>query len=367
MHAELEERPVLVPPPFGRLPQRIDFPMHLLDEQTLRCAPDDDDRERTLSLTDRKVPFLLLYQSLVRLGCTPDRYAPGESDLGIYWTAKQIAEADRDRAIVMEVAWLPRWYYQVSPTGSNALGHYADSFKYSPLSGEQEASVLTHMAKMQNTFARSVNSANVERLRRTLPPEFVLFALQLANDFNLKHSGTAFSRFYSPLDEQSMALAQACVDATHGVRGILPIVFRQHPSDRNPGMHDRLRGADFVIDKTDRVSCHDIFATGRCKAVISINSNTAHEAAAWGIPSICLGRLIWRDAGHAPFAGSLEALDSVIGSSPLDDRRVLSYLSHLLRHQWTLADFQQPQMVEALLLTRGRCEPAALRQAIGLN
>lgn len=368
MSAELAERarPATVSP-LATLPRRITFPMHLLDEATPRCAPDAANRDRTLSLTDRKAPFLLLYQSLVRLGCRPDRYAPGEADLGIYWTAKQIPEVDRGRAIVMEVAWLPRWHYQVSPDGSNALGHYAETFRPTPLRPAQDAQVRSHMARMRTLFTASVNPANVERLRRTLPPAFVLFALQLANDFNLKHSGSDFARFHSADDAQTIALAQACVDSTRSLRHTLPIVFRQHPADPNPGMHGHLEGADFVIDKSDDVSCHDIFATGRCQAVVSINSNTTHEAAAWGIPSICLGRLIWQDASLAPFAGRLEDLGSVVGTSPLDDPRVLAYLHHLLRHQWTLSDFQQPQIVETLLRSQGRCEPAVVRQTLGLG
>lgn len=349
------------------LPQRIDFPMHLLDEPTRRCSPDDHDREWTLTLTDRKVPFLLLYQTLVKLGCRPDSYTAGHADLGVYWTAKQVPDSERDRAIIMEVAWLPRWQYQVSPSGSNALGHFAEGYEFAPLAPDQERFVKAHLRKMQAVFEASVNPENVERLRRTLPSEFVLFALQLANDFNLKSSGTSFARFYSPLDEQSIALAQACVDATQTVARILPIVYRQHPSDRNAGLQGKLNGAPLLIDRTDRVTCHEIFATGRCRAVISINSNTTHEAAAWNIPSICLGRLIWPKTGHPPFPADPEALESVLHNHPHDDDRVLSYLHYLIRHQWTLTDFQQPLMVEAMLSTHGRCEPAALRAAFGLT
>jgi hypothetical protein len=268
----------------------------------------------------------------------------------------------------MEVAWLPRWQYQISPTGSNHQGHYARRYQFAPLAPDEEADIKRHLRTQRDLFAQTIDRASVERLRRQLPPAFALFPLQLANDFNLKFSGTDFARFYSQTDNHNVALAQACVDTTMAAAPPLPIVFRQHPFDTTSDFKSQVRTGQTVIDRSDRVSCHEIFATGQCKAVISINSNTVHEAAAWGIPSICLGKLIWDDTTAVPpFASSPSALDAVMRTSPEDDPKVLAYLRYLVRQQWTLSDFQNGLMVDALIRTQGRCEPAALRQRHGLS
>lgn len=346
---------------------RINFPMALLDEAAPRCSPGDLDLDRKLSLIDRRAPFFLLYQTLTTLGHQVGAFAPGEGDLNIFWTAKQMPDSEAGRSIVMEVAWLPRTHYQISPSGSNHRGHYAASYVFAPLDAADASLMRRYVSRLRALYERRVSRPAVERLRATLPEEFVLFPLQLANDFNLKFSGTSFSRLYSPDGSNNAALARACVELTCGAPAGIPFVYKQHPFDLTEGLADLLPRGHVVVTGADDVSAHDIFATGRCRAVVAINSNTVHEAAVWNIPSICLGNLIWDGQSVSrPFAASIDALPDVLEARPLDDIRVLSYLHHLVRHQWTLTDFQNPLMVEELIRTRGACEPYALRQQWGL-
>jgi hypothetical protein len=346
---------------------RINFPVWVLDEPAPRCAPGDPSNERALSLTDRRVPLLLLYQSLIKLGHHVGSYAAGECDLNVFWTGKQVPPSEVGRSVIVEVAWLPRSHYQVSPSGSNAMGHYARTYACRPLTADETAFIRGYLDRVQRLYARRVDEAAVERLRRRLPPEFVLFPLQLANDFNLKFSGTGLSRFYSADVNRNHELAAACIELMSPVTS-LPVVFKQHPFDTTTNLRELLRGHQLVLDNADSVSAHDLFATGACKAVVSVNSNTLHEAAAWNIPAVCLGRLIWpEESERPPFKASVHDLPAVLSTRPLDDPGLLSYLHYLVRQQWTLTDFQNELMVAELVRTRGRCEPMHLRGQVGLH
>jgi hypothetical protein len=345
---------------------RINFPLWLLDEAAPRCAPGDPSNERTLSLTDRRVPMLLLYQSLTKLGHDVGSYGAGECDLNVFWTGKQVPPSEVDRSVIVEVGWLPRSHYQVSPTGSNAMGHYARGYEFRPLATAEADFIREYLDRVQRLYARRVDQATVEHLRSRLPSEFVLFPLQLANDFNLRFSGTELSRFYSADVNRNHELAAACIELMSSASS-LPVVFKQHPFDTTTNFRELLRGNQLVLDNADAVTVHDLFATGGCKAVVSVNSNTLHEAAAWNIPGICLGRLIWHEGTERPpFKSSVDDLPAAVSTRPHDDPGLLSYLHYLVCQQWTLTDFQNELMVAELVRTRGRCEPMRVRREFGL-
>lgn len=346
---------------------RINFPMALLREETPLCEPGEVNPGRKLGVIDRRAPFLLLYQSLTKLGHQVGEYEPGECDLNFFWTSKRMPESERAKSIIMEVAWLPRWHYQVSPTGSNYLGHYARRNQFDRLTAPELEFIKDYLTKLQALFAQAVDWQKVARLRSRLTSDFVLFAFQLANDLNLKFSGTEFARLYTPADDRNAVLAQACIDKTVEARSPLPILFKQHPCDMTPDFKGRLNTDQWVLDNSDDFSPHEIFATGRCKGVISINSNTVHEATAWNIPAVCLGKLIWdSSAAMPPYSSRLDDLERIIQSPPHEDVTVLAYLHYLVRNQWMLSDFQNLSMVAELLRTRGGCEPMELRQLVGL-
>lgn len=251
----------------------------------------------------------------------------------MFWTGKQVPPSEVDRSVIVEVAWLPRSHYQVSPTGSNAMGHYARGYEDRPLAPADTAFIRGYLDRVQRLYARRVDEAAVEELRRRLPAQFVLFPLQLANDFNLKFSATDLSRFYSSDVNRNHELAAACIELMSSASP-LPVVFKQHPFDTTTNFRDLLRSNQLVLDNADAVTAHDLFATGRCKAVVSVNSNTLHEAAAWNIPAVCLGRLIWHEGTQkAPFKSSVDELPAVLSTRPHDDPGVLSYLHYLVSQQ----------------------------------
>jgi hypothetical protein len=346
---------------------RIRMPLGLLDEPLPRFEREDIDLTRKLSLVDRRAPFELLYQTLSRAGYDVADFAPDDCDRYVCWTAKQLPEAARDRSLVLEVAWIPRWAYQASPTGSNGQGHYASRYEYAALSDADLAATRRHLALLRDLYSRTIDPDAVARLRDRLPGPFFLFAFQLANDHNLRYSDTSFSRFCSPTPERNLELAQACIDAVDAVSSPLPVVYKQHPFDPSSGFSTTLHSRGIVIDNADGLSTHEIFATGLCRGVISINSNSVHDAAVWDVPSLCLGTLIWnRGTQRPPFPTSLDNLDRLAAQRPSETPDTLSYLHYLMRHQWTLTDFQNTLMVERLIETRGLCEPMALRRESGM-
>jgi len=342
--------------------------MHLLQEPMPSLLAGDPRLALKSSLIDRKAPFVLLYQTLTKLGHAVGRFAPGECDLNLVWTGKNVPESEKDRSIILEVGWIPRWSYQVSPSGSNFQGHYARQYGYTPLNSTQEQRTRQYLGKLRRLYEQSLNQDKVEQLRRMLKSPFVLFAFQLANDFNLKYSDTEFARFYSAEPDQNVALAQACIDKIEPDKSAPRMVYKQHPFDPTAGFRGRLKARGEILDNEADFSTHEIFATGLCQGAISINSNSLHEAAVWNIPCLCFGKLIWnRNTSAPPFPASLSALRDLVRWKPYDNPVTLAYLYYLLRNQWVLTDFQNGLMVEALLATKGLCEPCTLREQHGLH
>jgi hypothetical protein len=349
-------------------PCRVRLPMGLLTEPLPSFAPGEINISRKLSFIDRRAPIELLYQMLTRLGCTVADYAPGECDRFVSWSAKHVSDDAWDKAIVLEMGWIPRWTYQASPTGSNAQGHYARGYHYSPLTPGEESLTRDYLARLRRVYAQAVNPVTVNRLRQRLGGPFFLFAFQLANDHNLRFSRTAFSTYYAPDPSRNSELAQACIDAIEAVRSPFPVVFKQHPFDPTTGFRGAMKCRGIVLDNEDDVSTHELYATGLCQGAISINSNSLHDAAVWDVPALCLGSLIWHEqTEQPPFPRSFDDLDDLPGRKPSVTPEALAYLFHLLKNQWTLTDFQNGLMVEALLESRGLCEPYALRGALGIG
>ncbi len=267
----------------------------------------------------------------------------------------------------MEVGWIPRWNYQISPTGSNYLGHYARTYQFRDLNPGETAFITEYLKKLRSIYAHSINPIKLKKLTSALTEDFILFPLQLANDFNLKFSDTEFSKYYSATGNNNTMLAQACIEKATAAVKSLPIIFKQHPFDHTQGLQNIAGNNALILDNSVDISSHEIFATGRCKAVISINSNTLHEAAVWGIPCISLGKLIWnRNTSRPPFASSFEELDRVLQTPPMEDTALLAYLHYLVENQWTLNDFQNPRMVEELVQTKGLCSAMNARAKYGL-
>jgi len=348
-------------------PLRINFPMHLLAEPAPNFLSEDGDRDRKWSQIDRKAPFVLLQQTLTKPGHKVGEFAPDQCDLSIIWSARRLQECGAEKSIVMEVGWLPRSTYQISPTGSNHLAHFSRDYQFEELSREEERFIVEYAKRLRKVYERLVNPERVRQLRRIINRDFVLFPLQLANDLNLRFSDTEFAPLYSATQNNNLALAKACIEKVAAAKLPFTVLFKQHPMDSVKNFAELLKGDALVLETAAGVSSYELFATGRCKAVISVNSNTVHEAAIWNIPVICLGKLIWDGSTRLPpFANGLECFNETVGQAPLEQPKVLSYLNHLVKHQWVLTDFQNPLMVEELLRTQGRCMPFTLRRDCGL-
>ena len=153
-------------------------------------------------------------------------------------------------------------------------------------------------------------------------------------------------------------MVTACVELVRSMNPPLPVVFKQHPRDPNDYTELATEGELLFLDARTNLRTHEIFASGACAGVISINSNTLHEATVWKVPAVALGKLVWGpDCGTRPYPDNLGDLDPNQASSPT----TVSYLHWLLRNQWTLSDFLDPVILSHLVDRRGYCVPGDLR------
>ena len=245
---------------------KINFPMPLLSEPTHVVSHGEPNIVPKLSGIDRKAPFMHLYQTLTRLGHLVGAFPSDACDLNFFWTAKGVPESEKGKSIILELGWIPRWSYQVSPFGSNFQGHYARQYQYAPLNPGENNVILGYLNKLRCLFEQSINWGKVEQLRQRLKTPFVFFPFQLANDFNLKFSDTEFAHLYSAGPDQNIALAQACIDKVEAENGHMPVVYKQHPSDTTAHFRLKAGTGNHIIDNKDDISTHEIFATGLCQA-----------------------------------------------------------------------------------------------------
>lgn len=336
-------------------------------------------RQRIETLaTNRHVEnaFTTLYATLCSLGYAVNHETPQKADLAIGWKSP-LGDVDFDKhakrppVLVMETGWLPRSTYQISDCGANALSHVAKQYRFRNLTAGQEQLVHNHVVRMRQIFRLNVNADRVSALGKELAEPFILFPFQIARDMNLLHSNTEFRRFYyNTKVSGNIAFAQACIDHLEAARLPLPILFKQHPVDRTD-LRSTLKLRDpknQILTNDQKISTLDLFASGQCKLVVSVNSNTLHEALAWNIPTISLGTLIWDESREdRPLDKDLSAAERLLGQENAMDPTRLSYLYHLMTNQWHLSDLQNPLIVQELMRTRGHAVPYELRCRLGLD
>ena len=359
----------------GRL--KINFPQADSDfDPSLFYPLEKYPNNNKIGMLDVKNALIVLYRTLYSLGYSVNDVPPDESELIFNWSGKHINYQTGGKTLIIEHGWLPRWSYQISDLGANARAHYAHSYQYSDLTGEEREYVTAYTAKMKKLYEMGINPEKVEKLKAQIKTPFILFPFQMSNDFNLKYSNTEFEEFYSTKLEGNITFSQACINYAEKGNPPLPIpfpiLFKQHPMDKNTDIKQKLEISkdNLILENSDGVSTGELFATGLCKAVVSINSNTIHEALMWNIPSISIGTLLWSEnTVKKPFPSKIENIGEDIGSiidkNVLEDEVVLSYLFHVLKNQWFLSDFQNPYMVKTLVETCGRCEPYTLRKEYG--
>jgi len=149
----------------------------------------------------------------------------------------------------------------------------------------------------------------------------------------------------------------------------LPVLFKQHPRDEND-LESLLHFRDCrnrLISNDQKIDTNELLASGRCKLVVGVNSNTLHEALVWEIPVVALGTLLWDESRQdRPLDKDLSAAEGRLGRETALDATRLSYLFHVVANQWNLSDFQNPLMVDELIRARGHCVPGELRGRFGL-
>jgi hypothetical protein len=317
-----------------------------------------------------KNAFLLLHASMKELGYAVNECGPGDADLTVNWSGKDTDFPSREAPLILEHGWIPRASYQLSDQGANALSHVAAAYRFEPLSPERQAIVRDYVRRMRQLYELKTDRELAGRLRESLNGPFILFPFQLSNDFNLRYSNSVFQDCYDPDPQGNLAFAQACVDHVEAAGLPLPVVFKQHPGDTNDLASELIirDPRNRLISRTDPGGTMELFATGQCKLVVSVNSNTLHEGLLWDVPGIALGTLVWsEETPERPMPRDLSGVDSLLAQGTAMTDVTLSYLEHLIRHQWFLSDFANPLIVQQLVRTRGHCVPLELRRELGLE
>jgi hypothetical protein len=317
-----------------------------------------------------KNAYQVLYATMEDMGYLVNRCAPSHASVVFDWSEKNDSYSYNKARIIMEHGWLPRSSYQLSAHGTNARSHVAQNFRLGSLEPEQAHYVMNQVAVMRQIFESVISTNRTDQLWQLIAKPFIFFPLQLATDFNLKFSNSPLAHYYSIDPQANVALAQACVNMMERADLPLPVVYKQHPADKTV-LGNVLKFRDqrsILIENKHTISSLDLLSSGLCQLVVSINSNTLHEALMFSLPVIALGSLLWQErVDSRPFAGALHAAKDLIGHDPLRDASTQHYLYQLFANQWYLSDFQNPLMVRALIENQANCVPLELRRQFGFG
>ncbi|WP_162275852.1 capsular polysaccharide export protein, LipB/KpsS family [Roseimaritima ulvae] len=312
-----------------------------------------------------RLAYLSLYLGLSELGVRFNQVNADNADVVLNWSYK-MSHGDNSQRIYLEHGWLPRTSYQISPDGTNALSHVAKAYRFEPLEDQHKETINKILHQLKERMSISNNQRAIDMLRSQHGEPFILFALQLANDANLRYSGSNFAEFFGTSEGATKNLVQACVEESKAWTLPYRIIFRQHPLDTNDytALATDL-GVTFMDPKTT-LRTSEIFESGLCKAVVAINSNTLHEACLWKIPVISLGTLIWNESCKMrPFPRDPSSL--VCNNATDLTMSTYSYLRWILSNQWSLNDFLNPKKLKELITSRGRCCPHNLYSCTGTS
>jgi glycosyltransferase involved in cell wall biosynthesis len=276
----------------------------------------------------------------------PQAIASDPRALAIVWNGRGYRA--RGSTLFCEHGWLPRSWYQISKRGINADSHAAPfSWNGVPLNAAQNAALDAHLEAIK---AASFSGYYRYMEARTtpaegLPPEFLLVPLQIEADTNIVR--------HAPPRLRTM---QALIDRVAAADPPWPVIFKQHPADaRRSGRHLqlRLRRRQDMIWLHARGNVHQMLNSGRCRGILTINSNVAHDGLLWDVPAIVLGANLWpRTGAHRPFLTEFprdwnELHTSAAGAGTLACRR--AYAWYLMMHQWSLDDARNSDKVAALI------------------
>lgn len=282
--------------------------------------------------------------------------------LSIVWNGR--GYATRGPRVYCEHGWLPRSDYQISHRGINADSHAAPfAWNGAALSPAQDAALDAHVAAIKSAshagHYRYMQAGGLGDI--ALPDAFVLVPLQIETDTNIVR--------HVPAGLRTM---QAFIDHLSACDPPWPMIFKQHPADArtaNRHLRLRLRRRQDLLWPQSRGNIHQMLAGARCRGIVTLNSNVAHDGLLWDVPAVVLGRNVWPQRGDiTPFLTALPEdwsllAASVRGAQGHACRR--AYAHHLIEHQWTLAQASDPQRVAELIevATRHRAAPRPTRVA----
>ena len=90
----------------------------------------------------------------------------------------------------------------------------------------------------------------------------------------------------------------------------------------------------------------------RCRGIITLNSNVAHDGLIWNVPSVALGRNVWPTESPSPFLHALpDDWSALFNHWKSAQNRACrdAYVEYLLQNQWTVAAASDPVRVHAML------------------
>ncbi len=297
--------------------------------------------------------------SAAQLGCRVTRdvtaVARRPEVVKVVWNGRHLNGAGP--VIYCEHGWLPRWSYQVSPAGINASSHLAPfSWDGIPLEPARRNAVAAHLQTLRQSAPPNYAYMQTDVAAVTeVPDAFLLVPLQMEWDTNIvRHVPKRLRRMQALMDEIARSNPP------------LPVVYKQHPADVRRGNQQlrlRTRRPQDSIWAHNRGNVHALLKSGRCRGVVSLNSNVVHDAMVWHVPAVVLGANIWPRSGQVtPFPTHLpEDWDLLFDwyRDPVRNQCIEAYADYLMRSQWTLERAGDPEQVAELLRAAAPVNPVA--------
>ena len=257
-------------------------------------------------------------------------------DVAIVWNGRRFWGTCP--TVCCELGWLPRWGYQVSWGGING-NHHASPWRWNGRkpSNAMKERVRAHLAQVRMGNPHGWSYTQI-KTPANLPEQFILCPLQIETDTNMSH----VARELRTMAAFVRAVAQADLP--------YPVVYKQHPAQRPALRELPIRAQDIVLP-ADAGTVYGILQDPGCQAVITLNSNTAHDALLYEVPSIVLGRNVWPEETGPFFVGLPATWKRFLSWQRSVKRRdsTWAYIDHLRTLQWTDARARDEGAVTELL------------------
>lgn len=271
-----------------------------------------------------------------RIGHRVTRDSPRRCALSVVWGTRG-HERIRSPKLYCEMGWLPRGGYQVSPTGINAEHHLAHPKLSSPSPGEA-AATEAQLRALRNGSARYRYMDTTGPPAMHVPGAFILCPLQVETDTNMAHV------------PEPLRTAEGLIRALSEWNPPYPIIFKAHPSTF--AHHEGLRAEreKDLLRTHAQGNVHGYLKHPGCQLVVTLNSNTAHDALIWDIPVVALGKGFWPRRG--PFYPQLPPdLVSFWLWARSERTRLLrlAYARYVMGSQWSLDDASDDARVRGVV------------------